>query len=242
MNPEQITTAFTAGLISFFAPCVIPLFPTYISVISGFSFTDLYGLEFNRLRSRIFLSSLVFSLFFSSIFTLIGATGFLAGRLIESYLPIILRFNGLFLIVLGLIQAGIIKFDALRFDFAWNVQKKLTKLGLITAAVTGIAAALSWLPCIGPLLSPILLLAAQSQTATQGASLLFVYSLGLTLPFLSAGFIFPALVKNFRQHAQILHKLSLAAGVFMIIFGIILVLGQYQSYILLFEEFTHFLN
>lgn len=227
----NIFASFLSGLLSFFAPCLLPLFPTYFSVITGFTFSELYGLDFGRIRPRVFTSSVFFTLGFALVFTLLGATGSIFGRLLETYLPPLLRFSGAFLIILGVAQVGALKFPSFRFDFAWNVQRKLTRMGYVTAVVTGIAAALSWIPCIGPLLSPILLLASQSQTVIYGASLLFIYSLGLTLPFLLAGLYFPKIAESLQRHRLAFHRLSILAGIFLIIFGTILLIDQYRSLI-----------
>ena len=237
ITSATITVAFFAGLISFIAPCLLPLLPTYFSVITGFTFSELYGLELQRIRSRIFISGLFFALGFSLIFTVLGATGSIVGRLFEQFLPLLLRLNGAFLIGLGLIQTGIVKINSLQFDFAWKIQKRLTHLGYLTAFATGIASALSWIPCIGPLLSPILLLAAQSDTVISGAFLLFVYSLGLTLPFMFIGLFFPVAVTQLYARRPTLHRLSQGAGVFLILFGGTLLLNRYREFIDFFSFF-----
>jgi cytochrome c-type biogenesis protein len=119
----------------------------------------------------------------------------------------------------------------LEFDFAWRVQKRLMHLGFITAGVTGVAAALCWIPCVSPLLTPILILSARSETVVYGAFLLFVYSLGLTLPFILGGLFFPTVFKILSEHRQALHKISVLAGIFLVVFGAILIFDQYRLFI-----------
>ncbi len=227
--------AFLAGLTSFFAPCLLPLFPSYFSAVSGFTFAQLYGLDFGKIRLRVFVSSLFFSAGFAIVFTALGATGSLVGQLLEKYLPYLLRLSGIFLILLGLVQLGIIKIPSFEFDYAWKMQKKMAGLGFLTSLVTGIAAALSWIPCIGPLLSPILLLSAESETVFSGSLLLFIFSLGLTVPFLAGGLFFPAVVNLLQGHRQLFHRISQLAGIFIIILGILLLADKYQLLIKLFE-------
>lgn len=238
MDIQSLAAAFTAGFLSFLAPCLLPLLPTYFSVITGFTFSDLYGLDFGRIRRRVFVSSLFFSLGFSFVFTLLGATGSIIGQVLNAYLPLLLRVSGIFLILLGLVQMGILPLYGPKFDFAWKTQKRLTHLGFVTAVMTGIASALSWIPCVGPFLVPILLLAGQSETTGIGAFLLFVYSLGLTLPFILVGLFFPTLIKSLERHRQAIHRLSLLAGVFLVGFGLILITGRYQEVVLLFNRFA----
>ena len=234
---DQAIAAFTSGLLSFLAPCLLPLFPSYFTVITGFTFSDLYGVNFDSLRKRVLISTLFFVLGFSVVFTLLGATGSIVGKFLDQQIDLLIRFSGIFLIVLGLMQTGLIHIDMLKFDYAWNVQRRLTKLGYVTAFVTGIAAALSWIPCISPLLAPFIVMASQSDTVFSGMGLLFIYSLGLTLPFLIGGYFFPNMVKNIQAHKVLLHRLSVAAGVILVIFGIILLAGQYQYYIGFFQQF-----
>lgn len=228
LTQDRIIASFVAGLLSFLAPCLLPLIPTFFSVITGFTFAQLYGLEFSKIRPRVFFSTLFFICGFTLVYTMLGATGSIVGQIMRGYLPYLLRLSGIVLIGLGLLQTGVIKINALEFDFAWKVQHKLAKLGYLTSFVAGFAAALSWIPCVGPLLSPILLLAAQSPTALQGAILLLIYSLGLTTPFLFSSLFFPVVYKFLQDRRVFLHRLSQFAGFILIFFGIILLLGIYQ--------------
>lgn len=223
--------AFLAGLASFLAPCLLPLLPTYFTVITGFTFRDLYGLNYSDIRRRVIGSSFLFVAGFSLIYTLLGATGSWIGTFLQGELNILLRLNGFILIFLGLMQIGIINFHFLNFDYAWRVQKRLTNLGLITAFVTGMVAALSWIPCITPTLSPILLLAAGKPTVFAGSLLLFVFSMGLGTPFIITGLFFPQVVRSFQEHRKLLHALSIIAGIILVAFGITLAADYYQQYL-----------
>lgn len=227
---EQLFAAFFAGLLSFFAPCLLPLYPAYFSVITGFTFTQMYGLTPEHVRRRIFFSSLFFAAGFTVIFVFLGATGALIVQMLERFLPIVLRFGGLVLIFLGLVQTGILHIPSLTVDYAWNIQRRMKNLGQITAFVTGSVAALAWIPCIGPLLGSILLLSAQSNSIIQGSILLFIYSLGLTLPFILSGLYFPTVLDAYQNHRQMLHRVSVAAGIFLVAFGFLLLMGQYRIY------------
>lgn len=234
----NLLTAFSAGLISFFAPCLLPLLPSYFSVISGFTFKELYGLNFERIRGRVFFSGLFFVAGFVIFFSLLGATTALIGQFLFKQLELLTRFFGFLLILLGLIQVGIIKFESLRFDFAWRVQRKLTRLGFLTAFLTGIISGLVWIPCIGPILGAILLVASRVQTARQGMILLCVFSLGLASPFLILGLAFPTIFGFLKKYRRFLQFLSFFAGFILIAFGLILILGQYQNLINRFYQIT----
>lgn len=229
LTRTAIISALLAGFFSFFAPCLLPLFPAYFSVITGFTFAELYGLTQEHIRRRIFISSLVFATGFSLIFILIGATGSVIGQFLSTYLPRFVQISGGILIILGFMQMGVIASSSAFFDYAWNIQRRMTRLGLFTAFITGIAAALSWIPCVGPLLSSILLLTAKSTSIGEGTLLLLLYSLGLTIPFILAGIYFPTVLEAYQAHRKAFHLLSRLAGIFLIAYGILLLTGHYQQ-------------
>lgn len=234
----NIIIAFLSGLTSFFSPCLLPLLPSYFSMVTGFTFKELYGLNFNKIRRRVFLTSVFFVLGFALVYSLFGATGTIIGRFLHAQLEVLLRFIGLFLFFLGLVQLGIINFDFLRFDYAWRIQKKVANLGLITAFVNGAVFALVWIPCIGQVLAPILLLAAKSETAQRGIILLFIFSLGLATPFLLLGLFFPTIFDFLRSYRYLFRLLSFSAGVLLILFGAILLSNQYQGFIDIFLKLS----
>lgn len=236
MLPQNLSviSSYTAGLIAFFSPCLLPLLPSYFSIITGFTFKDLYGLNFEKLRGRVFLSSLFFVLGFSLIFTLLGLTSTLIGTILLKQLPFLVQISGVVLIILGLIQVGVIKFEGLQFDYAWNVQKKLARFGYVTAFVTGMTYALIWIPCVGAVLGAILLFAAQASNTNQGALLLFSFAMGLGTPFVLLGLFFPVLFKLIQEHRTLLHRISVFGGVILLCFGSVLLLNLYPLLIQLF--------
>jgi len=239
----ELLTVFFGGLISFFSPCLLPLLPSYFSIISGFTFSDLYGLNFEKIRGRVFLSSLFFTLGFVLFFTLFGAVSTAVGRFLQEKFNSLTQIGGLFLILLGLIQLRVIKFWGLRFDFAWRVQRRLARLGFLTAFITGVISGLVWVPCIGPILGSILFLASQKETALRGIVFLAVFSLGIAFPFLLLVLFFPAVFNWIQSQRKFFHFLSLFAGIILILFGLVLVLNQYQILLAKFFTFSYsFLN
>lgn len=236
-NEITLIGAYGAGLVSFLAPCLLPLLPSYFSAITGFTFADLYGMQFHHMRSRVVIGSIFFILGFSAVYSLLGVTGSVIGQSLGGFLPLLLRFSGVVLIFLGLMQLGILHLPGLRFDSAWNVQRRLTRLGIITAFVTGLVAALSWIPCITPTLTPILLLASTKQSVLEGGFLLFIFSLGIGTPFLITGLFFPYIIKSFQTHRLFFHLLSLLAGIIMIVFGTLLLFNFYNDFINFMRNF-----
>lgn len=236
MNSISFITAYIAGLTAFFSPCLLPLLPSYFSILTGYTFKDLYGLNFDKIRVRVFLSSLCFVIGFAIIFSLIGLTSSLIGQILLTNLYGFIRLGGAVLILFGLIQIGVIKFESLQFDYAWNVQRRLAHLGYLTALITGMTFALIWIPCIGPILGSILIIASKQETAIYGANLLILFAAGLGTPFLLLGLFFPTVFSKMREQRHIFHALSRIAGVIMIIFGIVLLLNQYAVFLGIFSN------
>jgi len=233
----NITIAYFAGITSFFSPCLVPLLPSYFSIITGFTFKELYGLNFKDIRKRVFLSTVFFVIGFSFVYALFGATGTLIGKFIQKNLDILIRSSGIFLIFLGLVQLGIINSEKLQFDYAWNIQKRLARLGYLSAFITGIACALIWIPCVGQILGAMLILASQAETASKGMLLLLVFSFGLGTPFILLGLFFPTVYPFLQERRKLFFYLTRIAGVLLIIFGVVLLINQYQYYLYFFKRF-----
>lgn len=232
---------YVAGLLSFFSPCLVPLLPSYFSMITGFTFKDLYGLNDKDVKMRMFVSSVLFVVGFTIVYAILGATGTFIGKFIQKNINLLIQVSGLFLIVLGLIQLGVIHFKNLQYDFAWNVQKRLAHLGYASALITGIACALIWIPCVGQILTAVLIVASKETTALKGLVMLVVFSLGLGTPFLVLGLFFPSiypLIQKYRKGFYIANK---GTGVLMVLFGILLLINQYQIFIDLMKEATEFI-
>jgi cytochrome c-type biogenesis protein len=227
--------AFVAGLISFLSPCVLPLVPGYVSLISGTSAEELGRQENSRLTRSVMLHSLTFILGFSIVFIALGAVATTLGQWTREYYPILTRIAGIIIIIFGLHLTGIWKIKALYADKRLHeVKGGSTPLG---AFVVGFAFAFGWTPCIGPILATILALAASEDTVMKGVLLLAIYSLGLAVPFLltSLGIDrFLAFYGRFRRH---LHTVEVISGVLLIVVGVLIltrhftVLSGYLSFL-----------
>ena len=179
--------AFIAGLVSFLSPCVLPLVPGYISIVSGSSLDQLKASEKDAsLLRTVLLSSVMFIIGFSVTFVLLGASATWIGQVLVSRRELLDKIAGLILIVFGIHVLGIVKINALYQDKRFhNVGKPR---GVIGAFVLGLAFAFGWTPCLGPILAGILTIASTKQTVAGGMVLLGVYSAGLGIPFLLTSF------------------------------------------------------
>lgn len=217
----SIVISFAAGILSFLSPCVLPLVPGYVSLISGVSIDNLK--EGVNSKRAVILNSLAFNAGLSVIFLLLGTTAGLVGSAITSN-PWIRIIGGLVIIAFGLQLIGIIKIGALYKDTRRFSNEK--PRGMIGSALLGIAFAAGWTPCIGPTLGSIIGLAATSGGWRSGLVLSAFYSAGLAVPFLLTGVginQFLGFYRNFRKH---LHKVEVVSGIIVILVGLLVMTGQ----------------
>ena len=226
--------AFLAGIISFLSPCVLPLVPGYVSLISGTGVDELRSNE-QRVMRRVMLNSITFILGFTVVFIALGAVATSVGQLTRQYYSILTRLAGVIIIIFGLHLTGIFKIKALYADKRMHeVKGGSTAFG---AFVVGFAFAFGWTPCIGPILATILAFAASQDTVMRGVMLLAVYSAGLAVPFLLTSLgvdRFLAFYTRFRRH---LHTVEVVSGVLLILIGALVltrhftVLSGYLSFL-----------
>jgi cytochrome c-type biogenesis protein len=217
--------AFVAGLLSFVSPCVLPLVPPYLCFLAGVTLDQLTGDEtVETPRLRIFLTSLAFVLGFTTVFVVLGASASAIGRLVMSYLDVFSYVAGAIIIVMGLHFLGLFRIGFLYREARVHVESR--PAGVVGAFLIGIAFALGWTPCVGPVLAAILFVAGSKDTVADGAVLLAVYSLGIGLPFLVASLFagpFMALMRRFRAH---MGKVEKAMGALLVLTGVMFLTGQ----------------
>src|SRR5437879_4594579 len=177
--------AFTAGLISFLSPCVLPLVPGYISLISGAGLEELRQSD-GRLTRAVVLNSILFILGFTAVFLALGAVATTVGQLVRQHIGVLSKIAGAVIIVLGLHQAGALPIRALYADKRFHGTPK--GAAGTRAFLVGSAFGFGWTPCAGPILAVILTLAAAESTVGKGVWLLALYAMGLALPFLMTAF------------------------------------------------------
>ncbi|MBI4050311.1 MAG: sulfite exporter TauE/SafE family protein [Candidatus Doudnabacteria bacterium] len=224
--------AFIAGILTFLAPCTLPLVPGYLSFISGVSAQDLNNPETHaRARRRVFLNGLFYVIGFSLVFILLGSLFGLGGAALAQYRIWLSRIGGFFVIFFGLYMLGILKlpiFNFLQAEKQVSVGKWLTPGKPVSSLLFGSAFAFGWSPCVGPVLGSVLLLASSSTTVGQGAVLLAIFSAGLAIPFLliAAGI---GSVGNFLR--KISRYLNIIGGIFLIFLGILLATNQFAAWL-----------
>ncbi len=229
-QPQQISgiIAFSAGLLSFVSPCVLPLVPSYITYITGVSFKELTDSESrSRLRWATIFHSLCFIMGFSVIFILMGASASYLGQLLAQYQDWIMKGGGVLIILLGIHFTGIIKIPFLQMEKRLEMRKK--PLGYAGSFLVGVVFAAGWTPCIGPILSTILIYASTSKSFTTGILLLTYYSIGLGIPFFLSSLAFNSFLSAFDKIKRYMRVITIVSGLFLIGIGILFLTDTFKE-------------
>jgi cytochrome c-type biogenesis protein len=227
--------AFLAGLVSFLSPCVLPLVPGYVSLISGAGVEELKSNDAQLLR-KVMLNSLAFIVGFSIVFIALGAISTEVGQMLRYYKSTLARVAGLVIILFGLHLTGIFKIKWLYTDARLHgVKGGSTPWG---AFVIGFAFAFGWTPCVGPILAVILGFAAAQDSIFKGITLLAIYSMGLAVPFLVTSLGIERFLKFYSRFRSHMHALEVGSGALLIVLGGLLVAGRFT----LISSYFSFLN
>lgn len=220
----QFIGAFTAGLASFFSPCILPLLPAYLSMLSGFSAGEIVKGDAKVVTRKVVGSALIFIAGFTLAFALMGAAASGLGGLLADHKYTLMKVFGVVMVLLGVHMTGLVNLNFL------NYEKRFSTRGLAQGPVgsflMGFAFALGWSPCIGPILAVILGMAAVSGTAAMGVALLVTYAAGMAIPLLiaaAAAAKFFALMARFRTAMR---YVEITAGVVLAAAGVLLFLDK----------------
>jgi cytochrome c-type biogenesis protein len=215
-----LTVSFTAGLLSFLSPCVLPLIPSYITFITGMSLEDV-----QHARRSALVHSLLFVTGFSMIFILLGAGATALGRVLGAYEGWIARIGGVLIIVFGLYLLGIFRISAFSRERRLHLATK--PVGYLGTLFVGIAFGAGWTPCIGPILGSILTVTMSSADFSTGMLHLSAYSLGLAIPFLLAAAALQHFLDFFTRFRTKMMLVQRVSGALMVIIGILLVTNYF---------------
>ncbi len=225
MNDISFPLAFLAGILSFLSPCVLPLLPSYVSFITGISFEELTeNIDRKRIRYLTITNSLAFISGFSFIFLALGASSSLLGRYFLAYQDTIRIAGGILIIIFGLFVAGILRLDFLIKERKVHLSGK--PAGYIGTFLVGMTFAAGWTPCIGPILGGILVYAGSKASAVYGLKLLFVYSLGLGIPFLASSLAINTFLSYSKKIHRYMKAIMIISALILIAFGILLLTNQ----------------
>ena len=220
-----VVVAFSAGLFSFLSPCVLPLFPSYVSFITGMSVSDLTADLSGAARRRVMLHALAFVLGFSLVFVSLGASFSAAGQFLLDYREMIRRVGGVLIVLFGLYIAGVFKLGLLGRTKQLQLREK--PAGYLGSLAVGITFAIGWTPCVGPILGAILSLAGTAETLQRGIGLLIAYSAGLGLPFLLSAVALGSFLRVFKRYRPFIPVMERAASVLLVVVGVLVFTSYY---------------
>lgn len=220
---ESITipAAFIAGLISFFSPCVVVLVPAFLSNLAGVSLTKVEQDE-SAYRKTVLVNTLLFIVGFTIVFVSLGAFFGIISSVIPISQILLQRVGGILIIFFGLFTLGLIKIPFLETEKRLNISNFHSGIKGVRSVVAGAAFGIAWTPCVSFVLAGILTLAAVSGQASQAAFLLFVYSMGLMIPFLVVGLFTGRAAKFLRNNARFVQYTNYVAGTVLIILGVLI--------------------
>lgn len=222
MNTTNVgpLAAFVGGMLSFVSPCVFPMVPIYLSMITGYSVKELQDRNYSV--TSLLVSTFTFVAGFTCAFVLLGATATTIGDVLSRNYVLFKKIVGVFLVLWGIFMMGFFKPTFLMKNFTTKAGKTTSRIGVF---VMGVAFGLSWSPCVGAILVPILSMAALRETMLSGMFLLFCYSMGIAIPMVLAAIALAksmSLLGNIQAHYR---KIEVVTGVIVVLFGIYLIWG-----------------
>lgn len=215
---------FLEGLLAFVSPCILPMLPIYLVYLAG---------QEGKQSRTLVLNTVAFILGFTLVFVAMGATASGIGQLLNDYRLWVQRISGVIIILFGLHYIGLLRFRALYQDTRHNMN--VNNLTVVSSFLFGFAFSFGWTPCIGPLLGSALMLAASQETIWHGVALLFVFSMGLGVPFLLSALLMNKLKGMFDWIKRHFRMISMISGVLLIIMGVALVLDVFVYWAALFS-------
>ncbi len=227
---ENVTVivAFSAGLITFLSPCILPIFPSYLAYITGISIDELsHEKNSKRARKTVITNSLLFILGFSIIFVLLGISATFIGRFLSKNIRWLEIAGGVIVILLGMHFSGVFRLKFLDHEKRIHLQEK--PLGFLGTVFVGMAFGAGWTPCVGPMLGAILAVAASTQDIFKGIIILISYSVGLGIPFLISGLLVHKFFEHFRKINKYFKVISMIGGVLLMIIGLLLITGYFST-------------
>jgi cytochrome c-type biogenesis protein len=217
--PLAMLVAFAAGILSFLSPCVLPLVPGYLSMMSGMGASQL-AVQTRTDQRTLLRSTLLFVAGFTLVFVALGASASAVSSALRTHQRGLNQLAGLLVIGMGLFLAGLVSPRVLQMERRFHVSP--SRLGVFAPPVMGMAFAFGWTPCIGPALAAVYVLAEQQGTLARGITMLLAYSLGLGVPFVASGLAFARLTGVFGWVRRHFRLINLASGLLLAAFGLVL--------------------
>jgi cytochrome c-type biogenesis protein len=219
----SLPIAFGAGFLSFFSPCLLPMIPAYIMYITGVDMED----DLSKVRMTALMRTLGFVMGFTAIFMIMGSSASFLGRAFIQNKEIFFRISGILIILFGLNMMGVLNLKFLGLEKRVKSPKKVTSW--FSSILMGMAFAAGWTPCFGPVLASILVFAGTSATVSRGVLLLFIYSVGMAIPFLLTALFINVFMKWLARAEKFLKYMPYISGIILVIFGVLIFFDKMMS-------------
>lgn len=214
MENISLFLAFSSGILSFLSPCILPLVPIYLTYLTGSSIEEIN----NKNKLTVIYKAVGFTLGFTLIFIIMGISVTSFGQLFDRNKDIFRKIGGIIIIVFGLHIMGVVKIKTFYYQKTM-LQPQKFKSGL-SSFFMGMAFAIGWTPCVGPMLASILIYAGNTKTLASGIKLLIAYSVGLGIPFIISGFLVDFISGYIKRFSKYFNVVSIISGVILIFMGI----------------------
>ena len=228
-----ILASFLAGILTFISPCILPLIPVYITLVTGLSIEEM---DNKKNLLSVFLSSVCFVLGFTTVFVFLGLSVTFIGQFFLNNINILRTIGGIIIIIFALHLLGIFKIKILYKQFSWLDKIKKTS-NYFTIYLIGCAFAFSWTPCVDPILASILIMAATQGTIAKGTFLLLIYSLGLAIPFILTALFINRFFVVFNTLKKYYRLIEIISGTLLILIGILIISGGFNKITIFVTKF-----
>ena len=233
VDPLTLVITGSAGVLSFFSPCILPMLPAYLGHLAGVTLVDLESSEKSRVQRNVFFHALLFVLGFASIFILMGSALAFVGQQLGAFQIWLSRIGGIIIIGFGMYTLRVIPSVPML-----ERQRRLFSVsggsGYFSSVLIGASFGVGWTPCVGSILASVLVLASGSSTVFEGATLLTVFSVGLAVPFLLLGLFTSRFSKIIKKLNRRLALINIVSGSLLIVLGVIVFTNNFSRLLSLF--------
>ena len=229
MEKLNLIVVFVEGVLSFFSPCILPILPIYLSILSNSSIESLKEDKSNFIHSLLFKNTLFFALGISLTFFILGSSVNALKSFFDTNKDLIMIFGGLIIIFMGLFYMGVIKSSLLNREKRFNINTK--QINPISAFLFGFTFSFGWTPCIGPILTSVLIMSSSANNIGTSNLLMLVYTIGFILPFILASLFYNKLFKTFDKMKNYMGLIKKIGGIILILSGLIMFInGSFGVY------------
>ncbi|MDK2563744.1 cytochrome c biogenesis protein/redoxin [Romboutsia sedimentorum] len=234
MGKLNLVVVFLEGVLSFFSPCILPILPIYLSMLSNSNIENLKSGKF--IRSSLFKNTLFFIIGISTTFFILGSSVNALSAFFNTNKDLIMIIGGIIIIFMGLFYMGIIKSSILNREKRFNIKAK--EMNCVSSFILGFTFSFGWTPCIGPILASVLIMSSSSDDTIMSSLLIVVYTLGFVLPFILVALFYNKLFNTIDKIKNHMDKIKHIGGIILIVSGVVMFINGLEGTLNYFESST----